>query len=308
MEAAPEPTGQFSCASFDRTLDIDHTQLSVAANELLLDAQQFCFDTGHNLVEPAHAAWVLFMGRAIKPVYESGARILARAKVDAASCEKFLQEELSLCNTEHPAKDVSYSHSFVEMLKDAVFECEAYHDTHVSFDHIAIALAIHLTTYGGHIGFNEAGFRAAAEQVRGLLPEVPTSPTDSSKSGGSMSGGSSAGALEHLAVDVGSFKWEQDVPEHLPDTSDVRSEYLDEHIETLTAERDAALRGLASLSLTDKEALALEQEAAFLKHCLSPGKKDRLSPPTDMPSPPDSPLSGCAPYPRPPPRSAAFGT
>eukprot|EP01051_Picozoa_sp_SAG22_P016717 SAG22_NODE_2418_length_2597_cov_2.027622_1_plen_246_part_00 len=160
--------------------------------QLLNDAQRLCYEKNHNLVEPCHAAWVLFAGAAINPIYETGSRILARAKVQDKACRAFLEEELSLCDTDRPAADVSYSHSFVEFLKEAVFEAEAYRDSLIGLDHLAIALAISLSEYGQHVGFNEHAFRAASEAVRGIAQYQrpaydPDSPTDSNgSSGGSL--------------------------------------------------------------------------------------------------------------------------
>lgn len=57
-----------------------------------------------SLVEPAHAAWVLFTGAAIKPVYETGSRILTRAKVQTEACRVFLEEELQLCDTDRSGR------------------------------------------------------------------------------------------------------------------------------------------------------------------------------------------------------------
>ena len=47
MEAAAAPVEAFSLISYDRSLDINASDLSASANECLNDAQRLCYEKNH---------------------------------------------------------------------------------------------------------------------------------------------------------------------------------------------------------------------------------------------------------------------
>ena len=173
MDAAPEPTAEFSLASYDGTLDVDRRDLSYAANELLSDATKLCREVNHRMVEPIHVAWVLFSGAdcASDAYRELGHTILKRAGINHTKCMKFMEDEMHItCEKAVIDRAPSFSAKYVKWMQEAQYEAQLYRDTRISIDHLAVALAMHLQQYGEHVGFSEMRFRLAAERVRGLEP------------------------------------------------------------------------------------------------------------------------------------------
>lgn len=186
MEAAPIPEAFFSLSSYDRTVEIDDRDLSATANQLLSDSNSFAAELGHRLVEPVHVAFLLFSGISLpgKEAYSDlGGRILCRAGVLPSEATGFLRDELELCERSAATANhnkVSFSHGFVDFMRDARQEARIFADQLIGVDHLAIAAAIHMAEYGAQIGFNYEAFRLASEKVRGirLLPDDAANKDD----------------------------------------------------------------------------------------------------------------------------------
>eukprot|EP01051_Picozoa_sp_SAG22_P017301 SAG22_NODE_2636_length_2348_cov_2.162739_1_plen_296_part_00 len=125
MERQLAQTELFSISAYDGSLDVDNTDLTPAANEILTGSSDLCSELKHSRVEPCHVAYQLFIGHK----NGVGAQILTKSpdidREAAAAMLKKLVSDLPTGTYAFNGRGVTFSQEFVDLLKKTRQEQQA---------------------------------------------------------------------------------------------------------------------------------------------------------------------------------------